>query len=66
MTETVATTLQRLFARKALAASHAQRTSPARRRTAHTRRPDFAETRPVVFRSADAYAADFAELHGAI
>ncbi|MBC7954296.1 MAG: hypothetical protein H7Y33_00305, partial [Cytophagales bacterium] len=50
MTEIVTATLQRFFARKALAASRARRTSPAHRRAAHANRPDFADTRPVVFR----------------
>jgi hypothetical protein len=66
MTEIVTTTLQRFFARNEQAANGARRTSATQRRAAPATRPDFAETRPVVFHSADAYAADFAELHGAI
>jgi hypothetical protein len=67
MTELVTLTLQRIFARQASTSGRSARS--ARRAAAGSRdvrphRPDFAETRPLVFRS-EAFAEDLALAHGA-
>jgi hypothetical protein len=64
MTELVATTLQRLFARPASAPRRSIRSSAARGHDVRSRRPDFADTRPVVFRS-EAFAEDLVLAHSA-
>jgi hypothetical protein len=59
MTEIVTTTLQRLFARQASVPVRSLRSLAARGHDVRSRRPDFADTRPVVFRS-EAFAEDLA------
>jgi len=68
MTELVTLTLQRIFARQASVAARSAKS--ARRPKAGSRdvrphRPDFADTRPLVFRS-EAFAEDLALSHGAV
>jgi hypothetical protein len=65
MTELVTTTLQRIFARQASSAARSARKASARSRDVRPHRPDFADTRPVVFRS-EAFAEDLALTHGAV
>ena len=65
MTELVTTTLQRIFARQASTASRSARRPTAGSRDVRPHRPDFAETRPLVFRS-EAFAEDLALTHGAV
>jgi len=65
MTELVTTTLQRIFARQASAASRSARQPAGGSRDVRPHRPDFAETRPLVFRS-EAFAEDLALTHGAV
>jgi hypothetical protein len=65
MTELVTTTLQRIFARQASTASRSARQTAAGSRDVRPHRPDFAETRPLVFRS-EAFAEDLALTHGAV
>jgi len=62
MTELVTATLQRLFVRQSLAAAQSVRTAQASA-DVRSHRPDFAETRPVVFRS-EAFAEDLVLTHG--
>lgn len=62
MTELVTATLQRLFVRQSLAAAQSVRTAQASG-DVRPHRPDFAETRPVVFRS-EAFAEDLVLTHG--
>ena len=62
MTQLVAATLQRLFARQSQGATRSVRTAQASR-DVRSHRPDFAETRPVVFRS-EAFAEDLVLSHG--
>lgn len=66
MSQLVTTTLQRIFGRTASVRGRSRQQDSARRRDARSKQPDFVDTRPVVFRSGDAYAEDFAALHGAI
>jgi hypothetical protein len=63
MTQLVAATLQRLFARQSMASGRSIRTAPVSRHDVRPHRPDFAETRPVVFRS-EAFAEDLVLSHG--
>jgi hypothetical protein len=66
MSQLVTVTLQRIFGRKVSAHGRSRQLGSARRRDTRSKQPDFVDTRPVVFRSGDAYAEDFAALHGAI
>ena len=59
MSEIVTLTLQRIFARAALAAGAQAKPVALSARQERPRRPDFAETRPVIFRS-EAFAEDLA------
>ena len=63
MTELVTATLQRLFARQASMAIRSQHRGSMRGRDVRSNRPDFADTRPVVFRS-EAFAEDLSLTHG--
>ena len=68
MSQIVTATLQRLFAGSARLGARAGRVD--RRRSDRSRdvrphRPDFADTRPVVFRS-EAFAEDLVVTHGAV
>ncbi|MEO8151738.1 MAG: hypothetical protein ABI605_01620 [Rhizobacter sp.] len=63
MTELVTATLQRLFARQASSARRGHKPS-VRGRDVRSNHPDFADTRPVVFRS-EAFAEDLSLTHGA-
>lgn len=64
MNEIVTATLHRIFHRPAPRVVHADKPAPLRL-AERPRRPDFAETRPVVFRS-EAFAEDLVVLsHGA-
>ncbi len=65
MTEIVTTTLQRFFARPVAHGGHSIRKAAARSRDVRAHRPDFADTRPVVFRS-EAFAEDLVATHGAV
>lgn len=65
MIQPVATTLQRIFARQASTAARPERRKAARSRSDRQHRADFAETRPVVFRS-EAFAEDLVLSHGAV
>ena len=59
----VTTTLQRLFSRRAAApVRRPSRVAVQRTRFAQTHRLEFADTRPVVFRS-EAFGEDIAHLH---
>jgi hypothetical protein len=64
MTEIVTTTLQRFFARPAAQGARPHRKVASRARDVRPHRPDFADTRPVVFRS-EAFAEDLNLTHGA-
>lgn len=66
MSQLVTATLQRLIGRLVSTHDRLGHLGSARRRDSLSKQPDFVETRPVVFRSGDAYAEDFAALHGAI
>ncbi|WOB09258.1 hypothetical protein [Piscinibacter gummiphilus] len=57
MTELVAQTLHRIFHRTAAPATEFDKAVALRAANDRPRRPDFAETRPVVFRS-EAFAED--------
>lgn len=57
MTELVAQTLHRIFHRAAAPATEFDKAVALRAANDRPRRPDFAETRPVVFRS-EAFAED--------
>jgi hypothetical protein len=59
MTELVAHTLQRIFHRTAAPVTEFDKAVALRAAHDRPRRPDFAETRPVVFRS-EAFAEDLA------
>jgi hypothetical protein len=65
MTQIVTLTLQRLFARQAAQAARSARKAFSRSGDVRPHRPDFAETRPLVFRS-EAFAEDLAATHGAV
>jgi len=65
MTELVTLTLQRIFARQASRAARSARRPASGSRDVRMHRPDFAETRPLVFRS-EAFAEDLALSHGAV
>lgn len=59
MTELVAQTLHRIFHRTAAPVAEFDKAVALRAANDRPRRPDFAETRPVVFRS-EAFAEDLA------
>ena len=61
MTELVAQTLHRIFHRTAAPANEFDKAVALRAANDRPRRPDFAETRPVVFRS-EAFAEDLQPL----
>lgn len=63
MTEIVTITLQRFFARSAADGARSHRKAANRARDVRPHRPDFADTRPVVFRS-EAFAEDLTLTHG--
>jgi hypothetical protein len=65
MSQIVTLTLQRLFARQTATRNRALRKVSARSGDVRPHRPDFADTRPVVFRS-EAFAEDLAATHGAV
>jgi hypothetical protein len=65
MTQIVTITLQRLFARQSAQRARSARKASARSGDIRPHRPDFAETRPVVFRS-EAFAEDLVATHGAV
>jgi len=65
MPQLVATTLQRIFFRQAAARGRSPRAAVSRSRDVRSHRPDFADTRPVVFRS-EAFAEDLVLTHGAV
>ncbi|HET7793211.1 MAG TPA: hypothetical protein VFL64_07490 [Rhizobacter sp.] len=65
MSQIVTATLQRLFARPTARAARIDRRSTVRSRDVRAHRPDFADTRPVVFRS-EAFAEDLVATHGAV
>ena len=64
MTQLVTVTLQRIFTRQtALASARAVCLAAMNTRDVRSGRPDFADTRPVVFRS-EAFAEDLRVTHG--
>ncbi|MBC7995436.1 MAG: hypothetical protein H7Z15_19565 [Rhizobacter sp.] len=65
MPQLVTTTLQRIFFRQAAARGRTSRNAAARSGDMRSHRPDFADTRPVVFRS-EAFAEDLVSTHGAV
>ena len=65
MPQLVATTLQRIFFRQAAARGRSNRAAASRSRDVRSSRPDFADTRPLVFRS-EAFAEDLVLTHGAV
>ena len=65
MSQIVTATLQRLFARPTVRAARIDRRRADRSRDVRPHRPDFADTRPVVFRS-EAFAEDLVVTHGAV
>ena len=65
MNQIVTATLQRFFSRPADKRGRTARKAAARSRDVRPHRPDFADTRPLVFRS-EAFAEDLALTHGAV
>lgn len=64
MNQIVAATLQRLFARPVPRRARPAHRGAVRSGDVRPHRPDFADTRPVVFRS-EAFAEDLVVAHGA-